>query len=297
MSQQTYPVACECGKVHQCPTGYAGSKFACHCGKPVEVPGLSDLRRMALEQGVPAEHEVELRIREESLPIETECVLCGEVTPAAVMTGLICSPIKPTPTHHWWLWFCLTTCAFLLIAYPGFFVILLAVYLFVVIPVFLWWRIKRPPQKPGKWFTVPVRVCDECAPRMDDPAGASEAVNATPLYRRLLEGYPDAVISRPGWILDSRLVTQESRERQRGLVRGVAFAVSAVATFFPLKYALDAWASTFPYGLGLAWHMGLFLIAAVSLLCGYGAARATAGVHRHFFPKLAKESSAQEKSS
>ncbi len=48
MSQQTYPVACACGKVHQVPAGYAGTQMQCPCGVVIAVPSLSELRRAGM---------------------------------------------------------------------------------------------------------------------------------------------------------------------------------------------------------------------------------------------------------
>ena len=54
MSQQTYPVACECGKEHAVTAGQAGSSLGCGCGRTVAVPAYSVLRtRVAGEWASP----------------------------------------------------------------------------------------------------------------------------------------------------------------------------------------------------------------------------------------------------
>jgi hypothetical protein len=281
VSQQTYPVACACGKVHQCPAGYAGSKFACPCGKVVVVPGLAELRQLALQQGVPAEHELELRIRNQSLPVETECVLCVTPTKTAVMIGIICIPLPMRPTPGWWKWVLVALWLMLFVAYQATFLLLIVLVTFVSVPIFLW---RRSHQKPmlGKWFTVPVRVCTECVPRLDTRGGLSEAVNATRLYRRLLEGYPEAQLLRPGWVIGTRLITPQSRQWERGQASGWAVVLSSVAVFASLKFGVEPWLAQTPIG---GWNVGTLIIAgAVSLLAGLGVGRAVGGLHRHFRP-------------
>ncbi len=69
MSQQTYPVICDCGKVHEVTGGQAGSSFPCGCGKTVEVPTLGTLKRSVGQSAVSADWEIEHRLAEKSLSV------------------------------------------------------------------------------------------------------------------------------------------------------------------------------------------------------------------------------------
>lgn len=179
MSQQTYPVACECGKEHQVTGGQAGSSFPCGCGKVVEVPTLGALKRSVGQSAVSAELEIEHRLADGSLPEERNCVLCGARTPDTLMVSVECERSEVKSNFKWWYW------------------LLFPFLLFKLIVIFAY--ATRRVERHGRdvSFRLPVRVCKPCQPQMRTAADARDALFQSELYARLLAKYPHAVVSPP----------------------------------------------------------------------------------------------------
>lgn len=178
MSQQTYPVKCECGVIHQCPAGYAGSKFGCPCGKVVEVPVLSVLRTTVIEGETSPEAEVMARGRLGQLPMETECVNCGRESDAVESVLVECERPKDSMSG---LTFLLGLLFFSCFGWLG---------------VGLWLLFGRITMRDvvGEYvaYDLPVRVCGDCGVELTTSGQAMRAVTLTPLYARLLAKHPTA---------------------------------------------------------------------------------------------------------
>lgn len=56
---------------------------------------------------------------------------------------------------------------------------------------------REEPKESGKdrSFTLPLRLCDECRPTLTNVEAVKRTLRSVPLYRRLLDKYPRAVIS------------------------------------------------------------------------------------------------------
>ncbi len=286
MSQQTYPVACACGKVHWTPAGYAGSKFACHCGKAVEVPTLSELRKSvcrtpsgtrdtAVSHTFDAELDIGSRLRRGTLPVESACVMCQEPTTNAVPVSVVCERQRESAIG--WLWF-------VLLCPP-------------LMPIGLIILVVRSHQGTGRdvAFHLPVRVCEECQSAVFTEDGANEALRATPLYARLMQQYPETVVTSAGTTQSPPAPGAMYRQQERRLIARSVGAVAGVFTFFGAWTA--GWAAVelaLTPAQNAGWEgwirCGVFVIAAaVGVLAGVGLARITAGVHRHFWPDPAAE--------
>jgi hypothetical protein len=56
---------------------------------------------------------------------------------------------------------------------------------------------RREPEESGKdrSFTLPLRMCERCRPALTDVESVTRALRSVPLYRRLLDKYPRAVVT------------------------------------------------------------------------------------------------------
>lgn len=179
MSQQTYPVKCGCGKVHQCPAGYAGTRFACPCGKAVEVPVLSKLRAAAGEAVLSPDVEIPTLMAARALPLEDDCALCGCATTETLMLLATCErpSIKAKPVFWVGMFF-------LLFAPIG---ILLRLILTVA---GLRNAASEEPTGRDVQLRFPLRMCQSCASEVSSWDVIRDAMRRTPVYARLLDKYP-----------------------------------------------------------------------------------------------------------
>ena len=86
---------CDCGKDLVVTEGSAGASIRCDCGRPVEVPGLKELRTLA---GLPAydpspELVIEQMLASGELPLENECIECGVSTNRLLRVKVECERV------------------------------------------------------------------------------------------------------------------------------------------------------------------------------------------------------------
>jgi hypothetical protein len=182
VSQQTYPVACECSTEHRVTAGQAGSSFDCGCGRKVEVPTLGALKRSVGQSAVSADLEIEHRLKDGSLPVETECVICDTKTDETVVVGVVCeqSEVQTSGGIKWWYW----------VFFP-----LGIWFYFLLVVAQLTGRERQVGREVA--FRLPVRVCGGCGPQVRTGGGALNALRRSPLYARLLAKYPHGAITPP----------------------------------------------------------------------------------------------------
>lgn len=273
MEQQTYPVKCECGVVHQCPAGYAGTRFACKCGKVVEVPVLSALRTTVIEGQTTPEAEVEARSRLGQLPLEQECVICARPTAEQVTVVVECKRHKERMT----------------------FSERLVLRMFTIFGWFglLFWVVarkwlKRDVMREYIAYELPVRACEVCGSTLTSSVPATEAVKLTPLYARLLASHPNAFVIASS-ALPGRRFPNPYRNRRR---RRWLMAWSGIASCFAF------FASTMWIGRDYLWPMvdlgpktgppviTAFVVVALAgaVLTGWGVCRLVGHFHRVYFP-------------
>jgi hypothetical protein len=166
-----YAVPCECGQSHRVSAGAAGTRLVCGCGREVVVPSLHILRRQADEAVLGPERLIEAALRRDELPTSPCCVHCGEITADCAFIWAECE--RAQVKRPYWT-----------ISPLGL--------------LFGWLIFSRsgPTRVLGRDLTycLPIRLCEDCYPRLGGRR-LREAFAQEPLYRRLLDKYPDARLS------------------------------------------------------------------------------------------------------
>jgi hypothetical protein len=166
------------------PETAAGTLLECRgCGKLVAIPSLRTLRAsvgMAAPE-LPIEKIVETLLIANKLPEEKQCVLCGHATTAFISCRTECEQAKVVDNRPS-KWSFLA--AFALFGWLGALVAAAK-------------SVESSEQEWGKdiAFDLPIRVCEACKPTLGDAGKLKQAVAATPLYRRLLDRFPQTRMS------------------------------------------------------------------------------------------------------
>jgi hypothetical protein len=178
-----FQVPCECGVTLTVGEGAAGARLRCDCGRTVVVPALDKLRREAgfPEQRIAPEMAVEALLLAGKLPEEDHCVLCGAATSESVT--------------------CHTECEFAFVddGRPSWWHYLLAFLTFGWIGAAVVGATRRTEYEWGKdrIYDLPLRICASCRGKVTDAAAARDALCRVPLYRALLNNFPDANVWPP----------------------------------------------------------------------------------------------------
>jgi hypothetical protein len=180
-----YELDCACGNKILVRETAAGAKELCPCGRTLVVPSLHELRQRAglPVPGLSPEKVVETLLLAGKLPQEDACVLCGITT-----EGVLC---------------CTTECerAYVQSSQPPWWWLVLSVFLNLLPFGWIGDVIVSPGSgEESEWgtdrvFPLPLRVCADCQHLLTDPCLMKEALNRVPLYRQLLEKYPEAKIT------------------------------------------------------------------------------------------------------
>lgn len=171
-----YPVACECGQVHQVPATMAGSRFPCACGREVSVPSLGRLKASVGQSAVSAEVRIEQMLQRGMLPEETSCLVCR----------------KPTKdvAHAW------TVCERATVQQPGGWVTSLLSFVTILWGFIIFYKqLRETSEGRDLRFRLPLRVCRDCTDQLRDPRRLKETLLDVPVYSDLLQKYPDADVS------------------------------------------------------------------------------------------------------
>lgn len=177
-----YELDCECGNKILVRETAAGAKEQCQCGRILVVPSLHELRHRAglPIPELPPETVVETLLLAGQLPQEDNCIFCGTAT-----DGFIC---------------CTTECerAYIQSGRPGWWVYLLSFLTLGWMGAAVVYACSSKEDR--EWgkdrvFTLPLRVCVNCRHYLIGPSALKDALERVPLYRRLLEKYPDARVT------------------------------------------------------------------------------------------------------
>ena len=175
-----YPVRCECGKVYHFSAAQAGNRYTCPCGRELVVPSLTRMRSAAGEQVLSPEVRLEQMLRLGMLPQQTRCVVCRTETMGVTHFWAICERafVKKDTGRVLWA-----------IALLWFFIGWLGALLLLVR--------SRDDRVHGTdvRLRLPLRVCPECIPALQEPGRLEESVLAVPLYADLLDRYPNAELA------------------------------------------------------------------------------------------------------
>ena len=178
-----FEVKCACGKVATVTEGSANAVIMCSCGKSIEVPSLRQLRQQAglSAFAIAPELVLESMLTRGELPAERDCLLCGAQVASIRRFHVICerSWEKKTGDSR---------------VASGLLAVLTTIF-------FGWWvyiRKQREVRQLGRdtQFTLPVRMCDHCAADVRDRQGMVRVLSEVPVYRQLLDKFPNAEISR-----------------------------------------------------------------------------------------------------
>lgn len=88
----SYSVSCACGVTHAVSATQAGSRIACACGRSLDVPTLSSLRKSAGESPFPLStvERIQAMIRDGSLPSGDVCPYSGRAANDTVFFHVQC---------------------------------------------------------------------------------------------------------------------------------------------------------------------------------------------------------------
>jgi len=177
-------VPCECGQYVPVTEGEAGGRTTCRCGRTVVILSLRELRRLAGVPGAGLSPELAIKrlLQAEKLPEEEECVLCGEPTPACALCLVEYEPAVVIDDH------------------PPVLALIGLVRLVGLLRGFLARSTLRETSEWGEdsSLNIPMRICDPCRPTLTDAKSVKRALRSVPLYRRLLDKYPRAIVSLVG---------------------------------------------------------------------------------------------------
>lgn len=175
-----YFLPCPCGAGVRVSEAAAGTAAQCACGRPIQVPSFRELRLLSGQSAPapPPERVVEAMLLAGQLPEDYACVLCGTWTGHTVSYRTICEQaLVIAGTRPWWH-------------------ILLTFAAFGWLGALLVKAERGPDREVGndKIYSLPLRVCPGCATQLTTEDAVRDALARVPLYRRLLQKYPDAVI-------------------------------------------------------------------------------------------------------
>jgi hypothetical protein len=173
-----YSVTCECSKVHQVTTGDAGVTLNCSCGRPVEVPSLSVLRRDAGEFTASPELIIESMLRNNELPENSLCVQCHTVTENVRYYDVVCERAELKRAANGCIYF-------------GY--LLLFGWVGAVLAMI---KDDAAQGVHGRNinFRLPLRICSVCNSKRIEP-DSKELLCQVPVYAHLFLKYPHARIT------------------------------------------------------------------------------------------------------
>jgi hypothetical protein len=156
---------------------WAGADLRCDCGRSISVPGLKELR---LQAGLPAyDPSPELLLREtfdiNDVPGDDGCVACGAATDQIVRVVAECEKAWGKRAGFEWGTFFLSL-------------------LLLPLVVFRWRNVDQM-RGSDKFFVLPIRVCPQCQQALKGTARIKDCLRHIPVYRRLLDKFPDATVS------------------------------------------------------------------------------------------------------
>ncbi len=176
-----YPIRCECGKEQRVPGSMAGSILNCPCGRQIEVPALSKLRSLAGQRVLSPEVRLEQMLQLAMLPSEKQCVICGAETKNVAHFWAICERVQvESPPSGKVLWLMVPLTIFLGICSAAF-------ALFYIL------NRSQGERQHGNdvRLRLPLRICEQCAPKLKNPSELEKSVWSVPDYRELLDKYPN----------------------------------------------------------------------------------------------------------
>jgi hypothetical protein len=181
-----FSVNCECGRAVAVSATSAGSRLACTCGRTVDVPTLSELRRNAGLNPIPlnAAESIQKLVVLGELPNEKTCPFTGRIPDSVVWLRVECESKWVRGGERLgtlWVFFYL-----FLFGWVGAWLIAL--------------RGETPREELGRDISVdlPVRVSSEAIPsilKTTSQRKLRKAISQNPVYSKLLTEYPSAYVT------------------------------------------------------------------------------------------------------
>ena len=179
-----YSVTCECGVLHPVSATQAGSTLTCRCGRPVDVPPLSSLRKSAGESPVPLNtiERIRAMIRSGELPSGDVCPYSGRRADDTMLFHIQCERTWVRGSGEW-----------------GTGKIVIYVWLLGLIGALIASLKSGPREELGRDISleVPVRISADARPKlikMRRQKTLKALLCETPIYSQLLQEFPGATI-------------------------------------------------------------------------------------------------------
>jgi hypothetical protein len=157
----------------------------CSCGKSVDVPTLSNLRKSAGQSAIPLStiDRIRIMVRDGALPAGEICPVSGRPADETILIDVQCERAWVRGGESW--------DTGKVIAY---------VLLFGWIGALIASRKSQPYEELGRdtSLTVPLRISSEVRPklqRMRRQRKLKSLLSQTPIYSQLLKEYPEAIVS------------------------------------------------------------------------------------------------------
>ena len=179
----TYSVNCECGKSIAVAQSQAGASVICDCGKTVPVPLLSALRRAAGESNRTIIEELRFQIANKELPYGNLCPFSGKLADYIVTINVQCERSWTRGGEE------LSLNKIIAFYIP-----------FGWLGALIASRRMMPLEEFGRETVIdlPLKVSTEMrsqVTRMRSQKSLKTALRTVPIYEKLLDEYPDSVVS------------------------------------------------------------------------------------------------------
>ncbi len=172
-------VTCECGVKTQVTPTMCGSSVACDCGKAIQIPRLSELRRNSglTPVIVDVADKLQAMLVDGLLPTEVDCVSCGSPTNLYLACEIECERMFAKKS-----------------SYASYFL------QFWLAPIWILAATKREydnPEVHGRELVVktPMRICETCFSKINlNRETCIGFMRTNELYAKLLSRYPNAMV-------------------------------------------------------------------------------------------------------
>jgi hypothetical protein len=177
MNQPLY-VECECTNKRPVTPAQCGTTIQCLCGRTINVPRLSEVRRNCGQSNLSTIERMRQMIHDNELPSDPLCSVCRSKNGAVIQCTVQCETYSVAGPGYWGAFFGM---------------------LFSPLQLFFGstsWLGYRNAEVHGRntAVTVPISVCDQCDRRFRKSDSERKlAMRGTTLYASLLDDYPDAI--------------------------------------------------------------------------------------------------------
>jgi hypothetical protein len=173
-----YLVHCDCGASVPVAQSAAGGQVSCRCGRTIDVPRLSELRRQAGQEAyaISPIDQIRAMLNSKQPPPGCECAYSHVITNDVMTFTIVCERPYATGGYSWWWLFWMA-----IISLPAFYI-----------------ARREAGEVQGRELIVrvPLRIAAHCQPEVRRQPGwhLKNLLYTVPLYARLLDEYPNAEV-------------------------------------------------------------------------------------------------------